>query len=221
MQGEKRAVLVVDDHQSFADTLALALATQDDLRCAGTASTVAKGLELAARARPDVVLLDHYLTDGEGVAAIPQFTEVCGARVIVLSGAPDIRLLADAARMGAAGFVSKDRSLADVLDAVRRCHDTPIFDRATLRSAMKRTLAAEPVRKLSFPFPSLTEREGEVLALLGEGLDTRAIAAMLGVSFHTTRGYIQTVLQKLGAHTQLEAVIIAAREGLLRLDRDG
>ncbi|HVX19530.1 MAG TPA: response regulator transcription factor [Acidimicrobiales bacterium] len=212
-------MLVVDDHTSFAETLSIAIAAQDDLVSVGIASNVDAGLHMAAATSPDVVLLDQNLPGAQGVGAIGAFRNAApGVRVIVLTGQVDLTLLTEAARRGAAGFVLKSASLAEVLAAARGDERSVFVDAETLRAVID-AVAPDP-DAVPRDGAHLTPREAEVLALLGEATEPKAIARLLGISLYTTRGHIQTILEKLGAHSQLEAVIAASRQGLLRASTD-
>jgi DNA-binding NarL/FixJ family response regulator len=120
--------------------------------------------------------------------------------------------LARAGGAGACGFLAKDGSLDDVLDALRSARRGSLL--------LPQELAAEFATSRDGPRHEevgLTPRELEVLQLLGQGRDPRAIARELGVSLYTCRGYVKSVLAKLDVHSQLEAVVVASRAGLIRV----
>ncbi|GLY01381.1 MULTISPECIES: response regulator transcription factor [Actinoplanes] len=209
------SVLVVDGHQTFAELLGHALAGQPDLRWVGHARTGAEALRLAAELLPNVIVMDPELSDADGIA-IAELIRVRqpDSRVVILTSSEEQALVRRATTAGAAGFLSKNGALGDVLNALRTAHrgsmtvSTDILARL-LRST---TPAAGPRGG------GLTAREDEVLQLMASGLDARAVARRLGISVHTCRGYQKAVLAKLGAHSQLEAVAIATRRGLVRPD---
>ncbi|MGD9526727.1 response regulator [Pseudonocardia sp.] len=189
------SVVLVDDHRVFADALALALATQPDLRCGGIAHTVAQAGELLGAAA-DVALVDLDLPDGSGLALVEQYAP--HVPMIVLTAHVRVDLARRAAAAGAAGFLGKDASLSEILDAVRAAlTGVPVPSR-------------EPVAPVH-----LTARELDVLSRLARGRDASRIAADLGISLHTTRDHIRAVLAKLGAHSQLDAVVRADRLGIV------
>jgi DNA-binding NarL/FixJ family response regulator len=217
-------VLVVEDQQELAAGLEAAIGTQPDIESLGTAGTVGAALEKMAGHVPDVVLVDIALPGGDGIegtrrikAAYPEVS------VLVLTAGPTLGRLAAAAAAGAVGFLSKDSSFPDILAAIRNPIGgkvviegpaiTPFIHAVCSVPPQGGAPAAQPG---SVPdWARLTAREEEVLALMGEGLDPRAIAERLVVSRHTARGHVKNVMMKLGAHTQLEAVIVATRSGLL------
>ena len=216
-------VLIVDDHRVFSEALALAIAHHPDIVCVGTPTTIAECLATVEEAAPDVVLLDIYLPDGDGIEAIPAIqARRCAARIIVMTGYTDIEVMARAASAGASGFLPKENSIAAVLAAIRAAGDGQMLvDGSTLAAILGRVGRAAPgTRGLDVDSTHLTARERDVLDLMGQGLDPNAIAERLGIGLHTCRGYQKSILAKLDAHSQLEAVVVAARRGLIaRLGR--
>jgi DNA-binding NarL/FixJ family response regulator len=225
-----RSVLVVEDQQSFASALEFAIGVQPDLECVGAAGTVDDALARMTQHVPDVVLMDIGLpgTDGiEGTRLIRTFYP--NVTVLILTAAATPVRLAAAAAAGAAGFLAKETPLSDILAAIRNPAEGKMVVEGTtflelleniqhLDEAYRDAAAiTEPAARASggSDQAGLTAREREVLALMGEGLDPRAIAARLVVSLHTARGHVKSIMMKLGAHSQLEAVVRATRAGLL------
>lgn len=201
-------VLVVDDHRVLADLVAGALDAESDLSCVGVADDAPRALAMAAATRPDVILLDVQLPSADGVALVAELRELLPqARVILLTGHPRHDLERRALESGAAGFLGKDGRLADLLHAVRTA--------SPQRPARDPRLAARTAH--GDGGWSLTPRELEVLGMLGDGLDVRAISTDLGLSTYTVRDHVKALLAKLGARSQLEAVATAGREGLIRV----
>jgi DNA-binding NarL/FixJ family response regulator len=214
--GEAISVLVVDGHQTFAELLGHALAGQPDLRYVGHALTGAEALRLAAELKPNVILLDPELSDADGIA-IAELLRVRqpDTRVVILTASDESALVGRATAAGAAGFLSKNGALGDVLNALRTAHGGGMTVSTDILARLLRSTAPVVGPRAG----GLTAREHEVLVLMGSGLDPRAIARRLGISLHTCRGYVKAVLAKLGAHSQLEAVAIATRRGLIRPNR--
>jgi DNA-binding NarL/FixJ family response regulator len=204
-------VLVVDDQRAFGESLAVVIDTQDDLACVGVASSGAEAVAEVVRHRPQIVLMDVGLPGVDGIAATEQIVAASpGVRVIILTGRPDATVLARAATAGAAAFLSKAASIDDILDAVRQ----PVSRRLAVDPS-----ALEGVVSGGCPpgAMELTARELDVLRLLADGRQPKQIAPILGIALPTCRAYIKTLLQKLGAHSALEAVVVAHRHGLIRL----
>lgn len=211
-------VLIVDDHLAFAEAVAIAVDLQADLECVGATPTVEEALRLVEDRKPDVVLMDVYLPGVDGIEGTRRIKEASPAtRVLILTGYTELDILTQAATAGASGFLPKESSLQEVVDAIRvPVDDKIVVDSSTLAALIERLRDTERASALQARDASrLTRRELEVLGLMREGLDPQTIASRLGISVHTCRGHVKSVLLKLGAHSQLEAVVIAAREGLL------
>jgi len=216
-------VLLVDDHRAFTEALAVAIERHPDLSCVGTPTTIAECLAMVEQAAPDVILLDIYLPDGDGIEAMAAIrARRPAARIVVMTGYTDVDVMARAASAGASGFLPKENSIGAVLAAIRAVRDGQMLvDGSTLAAILGR-VGRTPPGTLGPEAASsrLTTRERDVLDLMGQGLDPHAIAGRLGISLHTCRGYQKSILAKLDAHSQLEAVVVAARRGLIaRLGR--
>lgn len=206
-------VLVVEDQRAFAESMALVIEAQQDLHCIGVSRTASEGVATALSRRPDVIIMDVGLPDLDGIEAIRQIRAgLPEVRVVVLTGRPDATTLARAASAGAAAFLLKDASVEEIVDAVRSASSRRLeVDPAALHAIL------EPDSSLPAGVTELTQRELEVLAGLGDGFQPKQIARQLGISLPTCRGHIKSLFQKLGAHTALEAVVLAYRYGVLRL----
>ena len=212
VRAEPARVLIVDDHEVLAASLAQVLDHEPDLDVVGAAGTLEKARSLLATVAPDVVLLDHRLPDGDGVEAIPDLLALRPeASIVVLTATTADHVLVAAIEGGASGFVSKTRGLDEVTSAVRAAAaGESVISPEMLARLLPRLHRREPERR-----DTLTEREREVLQLLAEGLSNAAIAERLFVSVHTVRNHVANLSTKLGAHSKLEALSIAVREGLL------
>lgn len=201
------SVLVVDDHVLFSQSL-VRLLSDHGIEVVGTCTTGKEAVSLVGDLRPDVVLMDLLLPDGTGAEATKRIKETNGrAKVLLLTGLADDTTLRDAIRAGCVGHLAKTESIDVVVDAVHRA--------AAGESLIDPALRAE-VESSEEPGATLTRREREVLALLADGMSTREVAATLDIRLNTARNHIQRLLPKLGAHSKLEAVAIASREGLIR-----
>jgi DNA-binding NarL/FixJ family response regulator len=214
-------VLIVDDHLAFSGAIEIAINAQVDMISVGDAASVVEALDTVRRQAPDVVLMDVHLPDGDGITATKEIVELgLGTRVLILTAHTDVEVMARAASAGACGFLPKESSVGAVLRAIRAAGEGQmVVDGSTLAAILGRlhkpaTAASDP----SPNAPALTPREHHVLDLMGEGLDPHAIADELGISLNTCRGYQKSILAKLGAHSQLEAVVVASRRGLIGSD---
>jgi DNA-binding NarL/FixJ family response regulator len=207
------SVLVVDDHTTFSDLLAMALDQEPDLTCVGTAASAAGALAMAETLRPDLVLMDVQLGDGDGIAATAELTRNHPElRVVVLTAHIDSALMQRAADAGACCLLPKNGSLPDMLAALRSARRGGLSIHPGL---LKVLVTSKPTS--SSHLPPLTSREHDVLRMLADGSDARAIAKTLGISVNTCRGYVKNLLLKLGAHSQLEAVVKATNRGLVNV----
>ncbi len=203
-------VAVVDDHSTVSELMARALDDEPGITCVGTATSAAAGLELVNRLRPDVVLMDVQLGSDDGLETtarlLAQHPEL---RVVILTARTDADLVTRAANAGACSLLPKNGSLSDVLAALR----TAPREGLTVHPHLLRELVTATTQE--GPVPRLTDREREVLQLLAGGRTVHQIARLLALSEHTVRGHVKKLLQKLDAHSQLEAVAVATSRGLL------
>jgi DNA-binding NarL/FixJ family response regulator len=205
-------VVLVEDHHMVAEAIGLALDQAADIEIAATAASIAAGLADVRRCRPDVVVLDRHLPDGDGIAAIAQFTAAAPlARVLVLTGEATASAAVRVAQAGGAGLVLKSGPLDELNSAVRRvAAGEVVFAPGLLAGVLDRLTGR--IRTIG---TTLTARERETLSLLVEGVGTTEISERLGVARNTARNHVQRVLEKLGARSKLEAVAIARREGMI------
>lgn len=203
-------VVLVEDHRMVAEAIELALARSAGVEVVATAGSVERALVDVLRHRPDVVLLDRRLPDGDALPAIPEMA-AAGARVLVLTGEATAAVAARVAEVGGAGLVLKSSRLDELTTAVRRVAAGEVVFDAGLLAGVLDTLTG----RARGAGASLTAREMQALELLAEGASTEEIGERLGVARNTVRNHVQRVLEKLGARSKLEAVAIARREGLL------
>lgn len=207
-------VAIVDDERLFAELLRVALRDAEGIEVVGVLHDLRGALVELVPLRPDVVLADYHLPDGTG-ADLARALRVSleDAAVVVLTGDPSAATLADVARSGAVGHLTKERGLSEVVGAVRSAAAGEVlFSPSELQRLLLSERADERVVE------PLTTRELEVLRLLALGAGTASAAGTLGISTATLRAHVQSILRKLGAHSRLEAVAEAARLGLVTLD---
>lgn len=205
-------VLVVDDHQLLTQALFAALDGEDGIEVVGAAGSVEEGCSLAASRLPDVVLMDHRLPDGNGVEAARAIrAERPDTKVVMLTATTDDEVLVAAIEAGCSGYITKHRSVAELVAAVRSAHAGEVLISPAMLARLLPKLRPQP-RGVA----ELSVREREVLTLVAEAMTTPDIAKALYLSQHTVRNHIQNILNKLGAHSKLEAVATAIRTGLIR-----
>lgn len=207
-------VLVVDDHQTFAELLAQALDAEADLDCVGYARNAAEARVAVRQLAPDIVLMDLRLPDMDGISATADLRrDYPDLTVLILTAHAGPAELTRAGLAGASGFLAKDGSLSDVLDALRSARAGSLVLPAHVLGGFDGAGSNGRGR----PEWGLTPREVEVLMLLGRGRDVRGIAKDLGLTLYTSRGYVKSILAKLEVHSQLEAVVVASRAGLIEV----
>ncbi|MEN8706136.1 MAG: response regulator transcription factor [Nocardioides marinisabuli] len=207
-------VLVVDDHRTFTDLTSLALATEDDLQCVGTATDSARARRLVEQHHPDVVLMDVNLGGEDGLVLTEELLRLRPTlRVVVLTAYADLGVLRRAAAAGACALLPKNGSLPELLEVLRTARPGGLV----VHPSLLRRLVGESggATASASPVPRLTARERAVLDRLAQGHDVRWIARDLDITVNTCRGYVKSLLAKLDAHSQLEAVVAATAHGLL------
>lgn len=198
-----RRVIVVDDHRVWCDALAFGLDGRHGVDCVSVAHSLAEARTRLASTPVDGALVDVCLPDGSGMDLVaPLLAADPTCRVVMISAHPRPDLKREALAAGAVGLLAKEVSLNAVLTALREGAVGP--QRWEEQSAER---------------PALTAREREVLALLATGLDVRGIAKRMTLSVHTVRDHVRAVLAKLGAQSQLEAIVNASQLGLVELGR--
>lgn len=210
--GPRIRVIICDDHQVVAQGLAMILRAEPDMEVVGVAGTVAEVRAMAVASRPDVVLMDYALPDGDGVSATAAIrASQPDVKVVMLTSFVDEEVLVRAIEAGCSGYVTKHKGAEELTTAVRLAAD----GEALVSPDMLARLLPRLRRSHHGLGWDLTAREREVLDLLAVGESKEDIARRLFLSTNTVRNHIQNILTKLGAHSRLEAVATAAREGLL------
>jgi DNA-binding NarL/FixJ family response regulator len=203
-------VLVVDDHVTFAQSLAMALDAKPEFECVGTASTGPLALDLVVRTTPDVVVMDLELGADSGLDITRKIRDAApDAVIVVLSAHLDPSWVAKASQAGASAFASKSGQLQETLSILKDAKHGSMLVAPSLYEA--RPAAPRPAE----PVPVLTSRETHVLTLLGDGAKVDEIARILNITVNTCRSYVKAIHVKLEVHSQLEAVVKAQRLGLI------
>jgi DNA-binding NarL/FixJ family response regulator len=210
---DKIKVLVVDDHQMFAEGLIKALSDEPDVHVVGSAGSVQGARTAARQYEPDVILMDYELSDGDGAQATQLIKdELPATKVVMLTSFTDEAVLVSAIEAGCSGFVTKHKAVEEVAAAVRAAYE----GEALISPSMLARLLPKLRRSSRGLGSDLTPRELEVLKLLAEGLSNGAIAERLVISLHTVRNHVQSIIMKMQAHSKLEAVTVAVREGVIQ-----
>jgi DNA-binding NarL/FixJ family response regulator len=210
-------VVLADDQPLVRAGLRVLIADTPDLDVAGEAGTGAQAVQLARDLRPDVVVMDIRMPGMDGIEATAMITADHGtARVVVLTTFDDDDYVYAALRAGASGFLVKDMALKDILAAIRvvAVGDALIAPGVTRRLIAQFTARPEPPPPRR-EIDGITERERQVLTLVGRGLSNAEIAASLFISAGTAKAHVGHLLAKLGARDRVQLVIAAYETGLV------
>ena len=209
-------VLVADDHAMFVRAITTLLAGEDDLEVVATAATGAEAVRAALEHRPDVVLMDLHMPDLNGIEATRQLAEAAPhVGVLVLTMFDDDDSVAAALRVGARGYLLKGARQEEVARAIRSVHAGDLIIGRPLARRMGALLADQPPAP-NRPFPTLTDRELEVLDQLARGFDNTSIGRVLFLSEKTVCNYVSGIFGKLAVASRAEAVVLARNAGLGR-----
>ncbi|MFJ9608388.1 response regulator [Kitasatospora sp. NPDC101176] len=205
-------VFLLDDHEVVRRGVHDLLDAEPGLQVIGEAATVEQALARVPALRPDVAILDMRLPDGDGVTVCRELrSSMPGLACLILTSFDDEDALLDAIMAGAAGYVLKQISGTDLVSAVRTvASGQSMLDPGAATRLMAR-LRGDATTQQSSDLPQLTEREREVLALVGEGLTNRQIGQRLYLAEKTVKNHISRLLAKLGVERRVQAALIATQ----------
>jgi DNA-binding NarL/FixJ family response regulator len=219
-------VLLADDQGLVRAGFSALLGAEDDIDVVGEASNGAEAAELAAKMRPDVVLMDIRMPDVDGLEGLRRIStqaDLAGVHVVILTTFDLDEYVFEALRSGASGFLVKDTEPQELIRAVR----VAASGEALLSPGVTRRLIAEFATTTAKPeangpnLESLTDREREVVAQVGEGLSNDEIAERLYMSPNTAKTHVSRAMIKLGARDRAQLVVFAYQSGLVRPARGG
>jgi len=204
------SLVLIDDNRLLREGIAAMLHDQPGFRVLAASADIDEALARVREAKPDVVLIDFGLADHDSLALTEQVRlEVPEARVIIMGLLPAQEDVATFVRAGARGFIMKDASFEDFFATIRTVADGA----EVLPSELTNSLFSQIVRNVSTEHRARlaedvrrTNRELEVIALLGEGLSNKEIATRLNIAVHTVKSHVHNVLEKLALHSRLEVV---------------
>jgi DNA-binding NarL/FixJ family response regulator len=209
-------VMLVDDQQLVRAGLRMLCESAPDMEVVGEASDGAAAVRLAEELRPDVILMDLRMPGVNGIIATGRILQQRpSTRIVVLTTFDDDEHLYPALGAGACGFLVKDATPGELLDGIRRAAagDSP-FSKAVLRRLVEhavRSQAAAPVAPQRELPRGVTEREAEVLELVGQGLSNPEIAERLHLGVTTVKTHVASLMAKTGSANRVQLAVYAAK----------
>jgi DNA-binding NarL/FixJ family response regulator len=213
-------ILLVEDHVSFRQALAFLFEAEPEFSISAQAGTIAearRAMEEAAGGKPDVAIVDLGLPDGEGVDLIQELSAGMNVSILVLSATLDHTQFARAVEAGAAGVLHKASAIKEIVGAVRRLRagEALLSPNEVIELLRVASTKRREEHKARLRLDKLTPRELQVLNALAEGLDSKEIAEKLHITIETERTHMVNILNKLDARSRLQALVFAARYGLV------
>ena len=205
-------VLIADDHSVLREGLRMMLDAQAGIEVVGEAANGREAIAQAGALQPQVMLLDLIMPELGGLEALGEIHRVAPAtRVVILTSSEDEEKMIAAMRAGAQGYMLKTEPAGTVVSAIRAA--------ARGEAALAPSVALRLMRAVAHPTPhpedSLSPREREVLALLGQGMSNKQIAARLSMAEKTARAHVSSILQKLNLEGRTQAALYAREKGLV------
>ncbi|MGH3147166.1 MAG: response regulator [Rubrobacter sp.] len=213
-------ILLVEDHASFRQTLAYVFDQQPNFRVVAQAGTLAEARREMEGSEADLGVIDLALPDGEGTVLISELRDANPHfAALVLTASLDRADHARAVEAGAAGVLHKSADVDDILDSTRRLGDGETLLSQSELVALLRLAGQNREEELEAraSIEQITPRERDVLRSLAEGLSNKEIAAKLHMSVDTERTHMMNILNKLGVHSRIQALLFAARHGLIEI----
>jgi len=214
----KIKVLLVDDHTVVLKGLAFFLNTQEDFELVGEANNGKEALVKVGETSPDVVLMDLYMPEMDGIEATSCIKkEYPNVKVIVLTSFSDQAHVLPALKAGASGYILKDVEPDQLVEAIRSAYKGNIQLHPEIANALlSQTLPQEEKEEESFVHVDvLTARENEVLQLLAKGMSNKEIASVLVITEKTVKAHVSSILSKLHLSDRTQAALYAVKNGIV------
>lgn len=208
-------ILICDDQEVVREGLRAIVDLVPEFEVVGVAADGSEAIEFVEKKTVDLVLMDLHMPVMNGVQAIRELdAHHPEVKTLVLTTYSDETWVVDAIRAGAAGYLLKDAPRARLVEAIKGTMDGETHLDPSVAGGLLVRLSGQPDEDGSMLIGDLTERESEVLSLLGKGLSNLEIAERLYLSEGTVRNYVSAVLTKLGVHDRTQAAVLAVRHGL-------
>jgi two-component system nitrate/nitrite response regulator NarL len=214
-------IMIVDDHVVIRTGLRMLIEHDQRMQVVAQAGNKIEALERAASSRPDVIILDLLLGEDDGLSFLPELCQTSpNSRVLVLTGVQNPDSHRRAIRRGAMGIVLKEHAADQLLKAIIKVHEGEVWIERSMMGSMIQELNKPPlVDPEVTKIESLTDREREVIALIGEGLKNKQVGERLFISETTVTHHLSSVFSKLEVSDRLELIIYAFRHGLAKMPK--
>lgn len=204
-------VVVVDDHEVVRKGVIAYLETEDDLEIVGEASSGEMGVRVVLNEKPDVVLMDLIMENGNGIDATKEImTNLPSCKIIILTSYYDDQQVFPALKAGAFSYLLKTSSAEEISEAIQKAYQGNTVIEPKVANKMMDRFRTEDNK----PHEELTERELEVLMCIGEGLTNQEIGQRLFIGIKTVKTHVSNVLSKLDVKDRTQAAVYAHRNGL-------
>jgi two-component system response regulator DegU len=205
-------ILIVDDHPVTRDGLRAALTTSDDIEIVGEVSSGEEAILASKTLTPDVIFMDVRMPGMSGIEATRAIRESQPeAKVILFTVEESRTAVADAIRAGVSGYLLKDVSASELIQAAKLA----VEGKAVIHPTLTRAFIEEVQYVEQRPETPLSRRESQILQRVAYGATTKEVARDLGISAHTVKTHLERIFEKLGANDRAQAVAIALRKGLV------
>jgi two-component system, NarL family, response regulator DegU len=205
-------VLIVDDHPVTRDGLRSALSTSDEVEIVGEATSGEEAIEAVKQLNPDVVFMDVRMPGISGIQATKDIRSIRPDTKVILFTVEESRAaIADAIRAGVSGYLLKDVSAAELIQAAKLA----LEGKAVIHPTLTRAFIEEVQYVEQRPDTPLSRRESQILQKVAYGATTKEVAHDLGISPHTVKTHLERIFEKLGANDRAQAVAIALRKKLV------
>ncbi|GAA5416694.1 transcriptional regulatory protein LiaR [Paraliobacillus ryukyuensis] len=207
-------VVVVDDHDIVRKGVITYLETEEQLEVVGEASSGTKGVEIVLAQKPDVVLMDLIMENGNGIEATREImSQLSNCKVIILTSYYDDQQVFPALEAGAFSYLLKTSSAEEICDAIKKAYGGDTVIEPKVANKMMTSFRSHQEK----PHDQLTERELEVLMCIGEGLTNQEIGDRLFIGIKTVKTHVSNILSKLNVNDRTQAAVYAHRNGLFRI----
>ncbi|MBI5303992.1 MAG: response regulator transcription factor [Chloroflexi bacterium] len=218
MANQKIRILVVDDHPLMREALCMAIEDEADMQVVGEAANGEDAVRQAHALKPDVTVMDLFMPRQDGLHAIADIkSRDANARILALTSSTDEAMVLAAVQAGVLGYLMKDSAREELLQAIRQVSQGNTFLPPQIAQKLANSVREQKKEHATPPVEPLTDREIEVLGLIGQGASNKQIAQTLNVSEGTVRTHVHNLLGKLGLENRNQAILYAVRAGITKM----